>query len=397
MSRSIIIKLDNTGALSDAYYLHGNQTDSLNNYLIRVNRILNEFENVKHKKISYNEIEITDSAVIKKLLNRLPNNSVSKDNAGKKVIASVMVVATMLGASRMIKNTIKNNDKADDLSKKVTTESTINLEDNKIQDSFDNEKKPVTLENGATSYSIGKLETPKQDGTSYFVESTEEEKEPTIIIETPYTFDEDIPVYEFNYEDRSNSEKSNFAKENYNDIVNKYSTMYGLDSKLVLAMLTQENAYNEVNYSNVGANGVMQIESIWYGQNICAYNYESNSYETVTIEKDKLTNPEYSIKIGCMILNNYYTSLYNNYVTTGVISKSDSILATIIAYNKGITAICNLINTYGSDFTSHISETRGGDNDYINHVSSYMEDMSLVELQNKDDSTSQLVFDNLSR
>lgn len=397
MSRSIIIKLDNTGALSDAYYLHGNQTDSLNNYLIRVNRILNEFENVKHKKISYNEIEITDSAVIKKLLNRLPNNSVSKDNAGKKVIANVMVVATMLGASRMIKNTIKNNDKADDLSKKVTTESTINLEDDKIQDSFDNEKKPVTLENDATSYSIGKLETPKQDGTSYFVESTEEEKEPTIIIETPYTFDEDIPVYEFNYEDRSNSEKSNFAKENYNDIVNKYSTMYGLDSKLVLAMLTQENAYNEVNYSNVGANGVMQIESIWYGQNICAYNYESNSYETVTIEKDKLTNPEYSIKIGCMILNNYYTSLYNNYVTTGVISKSDSILATIIAYNKGITAICNLIKTYGSDFTSHISETRGGDNDYINHVSSYMEDMSLVELQNKDDSTSQLVFDNLSR
>lgn len=110
MSRSIIIKLDNTGALSEAYYLHGNQTDSLNNYLIRVNRILNEFENVKHKKIGYNEIEITDSAVIKKLLNRLPNNSVSKDNAGKKVIASVMVVATMLGASRMIKNTIKNND-----------------------------------------------------------------------------------------------------------------------------------------------------------------------------------------------------------------------------------------------------------------------------------------------
>lgn len=397
MSRSVIIKLDKEGNLSEAYYLHGTHTDSLNNYLIRVNRILNEFENVKYQKIGYNEIEITDSLVIKKLLSRLPNNSISKENTGKKVIASVMVVATMLGASKMIKESIKNNDKSDSLPDKQTIES---IEKNNIDENKENllsEEKTISLENDITSYSLEQPETLKQDSTSYSVENIEEEKEPTIIIETPYTYDENTPVYEFNFEDRSNSEKSNYAKENYTTLVNKYSAIYGLDSKLVLAMLTQENAYNEINYSNIGANGVMQIESIWYGHEICAYNFENNSYETVTIEKDKLTDPEYSIKIGCMILNNYYNTLYNNYVTTGVISKSDSILATIIAYNKGITAICNLINTYGSDFTSHISETRGGDNDYINHVSSYMEDMSLVELQNKDDSASLLMFDNLTR
>lgn len=392
MSRSVIIKLDKEGNLSEAYYLHGTHTDSLNNYLIRVNRILNEFENVKYQKIGYNEIEITDSLVIKKLLSRLPNNSISKENTGKKVIASVMVVATMLGASKMIKESIKNNDKSDSLPDKQTIESIEKNKENSLS-----EEKAISLENDITSYSLEQPEILKQDSTSYSVENIEEEKEPTIIIETPYTYDENTPVYEFNFEDRSNSEKSNYAKENYTTLVNKYSAIYGLDSKLVLAMLTQENAYNEINYSNIGANGVMQIESIWYGHEICAYNFENNSYETVTIEKDKLTDPEYSIKIGCMILNNYYNTLYNNYVTTGVISKSDSILATIIAYNKGITAICNLINTYGSDFTSHISETRGGDNDYINHVSSYMEDMSLVELQNKDDSASLLMFDNLTR
>lgn len=392
MARSVIIKLDKEGNLSEAYYLHGTHTDSLNNYLIRVNRILNEFENVKYQKIGYNEIEITDSLVIKRLLSRLPNNSISKENTGKKVIASVMVVATMLGASKMIKESIKNNDKSDSLPDKQTIESIEKNKENSLS-----EEKAISLENDITSYSLEQPEILKQDSTSYSVENIEEEKEPTIIIETPYTYDENTPVYEFNFEDRSNSEKSNYAKENYTTLVNKYSAIYGLDSKLVLAMLTQENAYNEINYSNIGANGVMQIESIWYGHEICAYNFENNSYETVTIEKEKLTDPEYSIKIGCMILNNYYNTLYNNYVTTGVISKSDSILATIIAYNKGITAICNLINTYGSDFTSHISETRGGDNDYINHVSSYMEDMSLVELQNKDDSASLLMFDNLTR
>lgn len=392
MARSVIIKLDKEGNLSEAYYLHGTHTDSLNNYLIRVNRILNEFENVKYQKIGYNEIEITDSLVIKRLLSRLPNNIISKENTVKKVIASVMVVATMLGASKMIKESIKNNDKSDSLPDKQTIESIEKNKENSLS-----EEKAISLENDITSYSLEQPEILKQDSTSYSVENIEEEKEPTIIIETPYTYDENTPVYEFNFEDRSNSEKSNYAKENYTTLVNKYSAIYGLDSKLVLAMLTQENAYNEINYSNIGANGVMQIESIWYGHEICAYNFENNSYETVTIEKDKLTDPEYSIKIGCMILNNYYNTLYNNYVTTGVISKSDSILATIIAYNKGITAICNLINTYGSDFTSHISETRGGDNDYINHVSSYMEDMSLVELQNKDDSASLLMFDNLTR
>ena len=44
MSRSVIIKLDKEGNLSEAYYLHGTHTDSLNNYLIRVNRILNLLE-----------------------------------------------------------------------------------------------------------------------------------------------------------------------------------------------------------------------------------------------------------------------------------------------------------------------------------------------------------------
>ena len=76
--------------------------------------------------------------------------------------------------------------------------------------------------------------------------------------------------------------------------------------------------------------------------------------------------------------------------------KDEVIIATVISYNKGITAICNLINNYGKDFTSHISETLGGDNDYLKHVFSYLEDMSIIKIQNQNDTPSEVVIDNLT-
>ena len=217
-----------------------------------------------------------------------------------------------------------------------------------------------------------------------------------VIIDEEYLYEDDKPVYSFDYEDRSNSEKSNYAKENYTDLVNKYATTYGLDSKLVMAILTQENAYNEINNSNIGANGVMQIESIWTGYEISAYNYETGNVDTERIDSSSLVNPEYAIKIGCMILNNQYMTLYNKYYLNGNITKDEVIIATVISYNKGITAICNLINNYGKDFTSHISETLGGDNDYLKHVFSYLEDMSIIKIQNQNDTPSEVVIDNLT-
>ena len=98
-----------------------------------------------------------------------------------------------------------------------------------------------------------------------------------------------------------------------------------------------------------------------------------------------------------MILNNYYNIIYNNYYKSNILSKSDCILATILAYNKGITAICNLINSYNSSYLDHISETLGGDNDYLKHVSSYLNDMTTVEIENLEDDSSKIIFDNLTR
>ena len=401
MSRCIVITLDDNGNLNSAFLETSNKSISLEGYLIRVNRILNSFENVKFQKTGFNEFTITDRKVINTLISKVPNLNKSKQNCLKKVIISASLLSMLTGVA------LKKSKVSAVSSEKTKEDSNI------ITFEIDTEKyKPDFLVNyeEKNNASLTNLKNEKLSQDIPINENTFEKDELTedipiaikennedltltqdaviantdnVIIDEEYLYEDDKPVYSFDYEDRSNSEKSNYAKENYTDLVNKYATTYGLDSKLVMAILTQENAYNEINNSNIGANGVMQIESIWNGYDISAYNYETGNVDKERIDSSNLANPEYAIKIGCMILNNQYMTLYNKYYLNGTITKDEVIIATVISYNKGITAICNLINNYGKDFTSHISETLGGDNDYLKHVFSYLEDMSIIKIQNQ--------------
>lgn len=414
MSRCIVITLDDNGNLNSAFLETSNKSISLDGYLIRVNRILNSFENVKFQKTGFNEFTITDRKVINTLISKVPNLNKSKQNCLKKVIISASLLSMLTGVA------LKKSKVSAVSSEKTKEDSNI------ITFEIDTEKyKPDFLVNyeEKNNASLTNLKNEKLSQDIPINENTFEKDELTedipiaikennedltltqdaviantdnVIIDEEYLYEDDKPVYSFDYEDRSNSEKSNYAKENYTDLVNKYATTYGLDSKLVMAILTQENAYNEINNSNIGANGVMQIESIWNGYDISAYNYETGNVDKERIDSSNLANPEYAIKIGCMILNNQYMTLYNKYYLNGTITKDEVIIATVISYNKGITAICNLINNYGKDFTSHISETLGGDNDYLKHVFSYLEDMSIIKIQNQNDTPSEVVIDNLT-
>ena len=404
MARSIVIKLDNEGNLNECYFISGKKQISLNGYLIRANRILNSFDNIKYKKISFNEYQIIEPKVIKLFISKIPNLKRSLENTSKKVIISASILATLLTSANAIKNNQK--DKEDTDSK---IDSLIEIDKPNLESSNDNKNSyesdivytldfnDYTYDLANDSINLNTVDYLVQKNIIDDVNENDNNNENDIIVDDILINTVDIPVYSFDYEDRSESEKINYARDNYQEYVDKYAKMYGLDNKLVMAILTQENAYNTINNSNIGANGVMQIESIWYNQNISAYNFENDSYETECINGNNLSNPEYSIKIGCMILNNYYNIIYNNYYKNNILSKSDCILATILAYNKGITAICNLINSYNSSYLDHINETLGGDNDYLKHVSSYLNDMTTVEIENLEDDSSKIIFDNLTR
>ena len=329
MSRCIVITLDDNGNLNSAFLETSNKSISLEGYLIRVNRILNSFENVKFQKTGFNEFTITDGKVINTLISKVPNLNKSKQNSLKKVIISASLLSMLTGVA------LKKN-KVSAVSSEKTKEDS-----NNITFEIDTEKyKPDFLVNyeEKNNVSLTNLKNEKLSQDIPINENTFEKDELTediplainennedltltqdaviantdnVIIDEEYLYEDDKPVYSFDYEDRSNSEKSNYAKENYTDLVNKYATTYGLDSKLVMAILTQENAYNKINNSNIGANGVMQIESIWNGYEISAYNYETGNVDKERIDSSSLANPEYAIKIGCMILNNQCMTLYN--------------------------------------------------------------------------------------
>lgn len=417
MSRCVVITLDDNGNLNSAFLETGNKSISLEGYLIRVNRILNSFEDVKFQKTGFNEFTITDRKVINVLVSKVPNLNKSKQNSLKKVIisASLLSILTGVALKKNKVNAISRDDATLDDSKSITFEidtekykpeflvnyedsneaSLTNLKNENVELAQDIPENEITSESNELAEDIPVAANETNEDLTLTQDAPAINTD-NVIIDEEYLYDDDMPVYSFDYEDRSNSEKSNYARENYGDLVSKYAATYGLDSKLVMAILTQENAYNEINYSNIGANGVMQIESIWNGYDISAYNYETGNVDKERIDSASLANPEYAIKIGCMILNNQYATLYNKYYLNGTITKDEVIIATVISYNKGITAICNLLNNYGKDFTSHISETLGGDNEYLKHVFSYLEDMSIIKIQNQNDTPSEVVIDNLT-
>lgn len=179
-------------------------------------------------------------------------------------------------------------------------------------------------------------------------------------------------TYLYDQSDNISSEKLLYVNENYKDIVEKYANKFGLDDNLLKAIISQENPYNSINNSNRGAKGITQIESVWWNKTIYAYDFENNTVISETINKDNLDNPEYATKISCMILNNYYHDLYNTYVLNNVLTPTECAIASLTAYNKGITATKKLINTYGNDYINHRNKVNGGDNLYTEKILSYV-------------------------
>ena len=190
--------------------------------------------------------------------------------------------------------------------------------------------------------------------------------------------DMEIPNYTFlEYEDRSDEEKLHTASTLYFDKIEKYANMYGLDPELVLALATQERGVHSSQIDSGGATGLMQIQNgIWLDNEITAYNFNTNSYETVKVTKPKIENVDSNIKIGCMILQDM------------IHDKDYNILAGVLSYNMGGTNVNKIIkkhsetsglsredilsNQNNCDWLNHRGIITVGDKDYVQHVLSYL-------------------------
>lgn len=203
------------------------------------------------------------------------------------------------------------------------------------------------------------------------------------------------PTFLYSYEDRSDHDKINYAIANYYESIAKYSKTYGLDEKLVSAIIAQENAYNSRNNSNVGARGVTQVESIWWGEELKAYNFDLQDYETVIVDGARLNDDsDYAIKIGCMIVNQYYHNLRNTFIENQILTPDECLIATLTGYNKGITGLRKIIRNYGNDYINHRDAINGGDNLYAEHVLSFLENGTNITFLNQDLSRTSVNIEN---
>lgn len=218
--------------------------------------------------------------------------------------------------------------------------------------------------------------------SSYSENYDKESKSPDISTDVPIfeapIIEDDIPEYTFlEYEDRSDEEKLHTASTLYFDKIEKYADMYGLDPELVLALATQERGIHSSEKDAGGATGLMQIQNgIWLDNEVTAYNFNTNSYETVKVTKSKIENVDTNIKIGCMILQDM------------IHDKDYNILAGVLSYNMGGTNVNKILkkhseetgisradilaNQNNCDWLKHRGIITVGDKDYVQHVISYM-------------------------
>ncbi len=308
------------------------------------------------------------------------------------------IVALGITGYLLYSNSVKAEEKP--LEKPKVQEPTIEQNDNKIENDYSmalEALKEKAMRASERRHSNVELDIPDHDvkfipPPRHVEEKVLEENNDELV--SSNTSNEHFFV---DYEDRTSTDKAITTKENYSTVIGKYAKMYGLDPKLMLAIATQETG-NHYKYLDFGpAIGLMQIEkNVWRnGGDIRAYNFETNSWETISLTPAdydnflyNLRDLDYNVKIACMLFQ--YNLRYFDY----------NILAGIQAYNMGMGSVGKVVDNYCMDkkltreqvlenqyddgwllYRNYISS---GDSLYIEHVLSYCDEDETISVKKPD-------------
>lgn len=322
---------------------------------------------------------ITDEEFIKNYV-RIPSNYVSHENKFGKIVAIAAPITALFIASLIgIKNDVDaKNDAA------IVAEADEEVEDKKTE--------------------ITKLEeTPNVD---FVYEEVDYEDKDIFKFAKDDISNLDYAKRFLNLESDDNKLPFDQASDLERNKLAKYifesSSEYGIDARLIGAIMATENKFGSHNYSNVGGHGWGQLESgtecdVMYPM---PYNnsgeHESISVDTVRAENDD----EYSIKMIAAMFN----SQYNYYYDTYNLSDRDNFIVTLFSYNKGIgTAEKAIKASYDSNnnfnintYIDNMKGIPGGNPEYLNDVLSGIEDGSVLSMRTHDGKVHKIVIDNLS-
>lgn len=346
------------------------------NYITRY-LIKNIYQNDEEIQIEYDDFlicckkDILTNFYVSPLLNqinRFINKSTGSNYKGekvtrknkhinKKVIASGLILPILLGSVYLSKKDKK-------VSSETFSTTSIVVEDETINDSINNS------DFYAAAQEIQENEDDQTEKNVEIEENVEKESNNTMEINYP--------------EFRPDYEKLEFVKQNYGQLIDYYSKMYGLNTDIMIAIATQERGVHSEHMDEGGATGLMQIQnSAWVGEYLKVYNNKLDREEEIVVSSDMLTGLEDNIKLGCMIFASYLKHLNNN------------VLAAIQCYNMGYGSMITILNCYGYECNKSRDEILNnpedigwlkyrnvvgiGDSHYLERILAYVGDTVHIE------------------
>ncbi|MBQ9024318.1 MAG: hypothetical protein IJ105_03740 [Bacilli bacterium] len=393
----------------------------------KINKIIKDYKRNNRLDIIKNDsnYRIYDIDFLKKYIG-IPSKKVNHINKNIKKIAFLTTLSVTFLSTSLIDHKVNP-----DLYNKTNIENNIDNEENNdldfvYVDNNINEIKKEKQEKKEAEELFDEIDTTMMytektntnpDNYKIIFYSDKDDKVEESVLQTEIvSSSNDIYKFLYNYEDRSNNEYIQKIIDSYSNSIRHCSEKYGIDEKLIIAMICQENPKSDINYTDVGGVGLLQVErQIWNNYtmndidgnlvtincdeiNNISSDYEKmskvaiykndlknsiineNDYVKYGINQDdikKFENAEKSIEIGCMIfeycenqiLENNNKNAYNYKLTD-----EECELLSIWAHNKGINQVENCLkNTYSFDETLNlIKQTPYGDNEYLEHVVSYL-------------------------
>ncbi len=162
--------------------------------------------------------------------------------------------------------------------------------------------------------------------------------------------------FNIDFSDRTSVEKAVSAKNNYYSLVSKYAKTYGIDKDLMMAIGTQEKGVHSTEIDPGGGVGLMQMQyQVWVNQDVKAYNFDTNSWESFHVTDSNIRELDTNIKIACMYFQNCLVNMDYN------------VPAALCAYNWGMTSTRNKLSEFSQDRGLSLNEVlEANDTSWIN-------------------------------
>ena len=224
----------------------------------------------------------------------------------------------------------------------------------------DNPKSEISYE---PPVSIEEIITEPQTNDNYEYENYNENQNQNVNNEE---------IIDLNVEENTQNEKYLYCKNNYGDLITKYANIYGIDPNLAIAVFTHERGYHSDVMDPGGAIGLCQVQlDVWNNQDVKAYNFETNNWDTYNIKEENIKNLEENIKAGVMILQDSLRQV-SYMVFQGVQNYNYGLGNLNVAFRQSGLNADELNEQNNKEWMQYRDLIKGGDPLYIEHVFQYV-------------------------